>query len=119
MFPPVNEIIHITCKVINSPLVLGPNVIESLPKQAGGSVIGEKSGNNLLNVNNCIAKIEGEIAINNIPNYIRGIGYLCNITSKNIKVLITYNQVLNLEYLNKIIELIVYINNNKILIKFK
>ena len=36
------------------------------------------------------------------------------ITPKNIKVLITYNQVLNLEYLNKIIELIVYINNNKI-----
>ena len=76
VFPPVNEIIHITCKVINSSLVLGPNAVESPPIQAVGSAIGEKSGNNLLNVNNCIVKIEGEIKINNKPNYIRGIGYL-------------------------------------------
>ena len=70
-------------------------------------------------MDNCIVKIEGEIRINDKLNYINGIGYLCNITSKNIKVLITYNQILNLEYLNKIIDLIVYINNNKIGINMK
>ena len=119
VFPPVNEIIHITCKVINSSLVLGPNAVESPPIQAVGSAIGEKSGNNLLNVNNCIVKIEGEIKINNKPNYIRGIGYLCNITSKNMKVLITYNHVLNLECLYKMNKLIVYINNRELEINMK
>ena len=69
----------------------------------------------MFNYNNYIVKIEGEININNKSNYIRGIGYLCNIQSKNIKVLITYNKVINLEFLNnKSIRnqvLLVYCNN--------
>ena len=58
--------------------------------------------NKLLYINNFIVKIDMEIKINNISNCIKGIGYLCNITTKNIKVLITYNHVINLECLNKI-----------------
>ena len=72
-----------------------------------------------MNYNNYIFKIEGEVKINNISNYIRGIGYLCNIPSKNIKVLITYNKIINLEFLNNIKKLIIYINNKEIEIDMK
>ena len=119
VLPPVNDIINITCKVIKSPLVLDSNSIQSKPIMNNNIVINNQNGNNLLNVNNCIVKIEGEIKINNKPNYIRGIGYLCNITSKNMKVLITYNHVLNLECLNKMNKLIVYINNRELEINMK
>jgi len=73
----------------------------------------------MMNYNNYIFKIEGEVKINNISNYIRGIGYLCNIPSKNIKVLITYNKIINLEFLNNIKKLIIYINNKEIEIDMK
>ena len=75
--------------------------------------------NKLLYINNCIVKIDMEIKINNISNCIKGVGYLCNITTKNIKVLITYNHVINLECLNKINKLIIYINNRELEINMK
>ena len=64
-------------------------------------IINNNNINNQININNCIVKIEGEIRKINSLNYIKGIGYLCNITAKNIKALITYNKMINLSYLNK------------------
>ena len=40
------------------------------------------------------AKINGEI------KYTKGIGVLCNIPSKKIKALITYNHMMNFDFLN-------------------
>ena len=99
-------------------MILDSNKVQ-ITQPIGGEIINSQTNYNILNINNCIVKIEGEIKINNIPKYIRGIGYLCNIPSKNIKVLITYNKVINLEFLNNIKKLIVYINNKEIEIDMK
>ena len=76
-------------------------------------IINNNNINNQININNCIVKIEGEIRKINSLNYIKGIGYLCNITAKNIKALITYNKIINLKYLNKLKKLIININNEE------
>ena len=110
VFPPVNDIIYITCKVLKSPLVLDSD------KNQPSLIINDKV---IKNINNCIVKIDMEIKINNKSNNIKGIGYLCNITIKNMKVLITYSHVINLECLNKMNTLIIYINNKELEIDMK
>ena len=113
VFPPVNEIIHITCKIIKSPLVLDFNGMQST------KIINNNNINNQININNCIVKIEGEMEILDSLYYIKGIGYLCNIAAKNIKALITYNKMINLSYLNSLKKLIIIINNEEIEIDMK
>ena len=54
-----------------------------------------------------------EAKINNENKYTQGIGVLCNIPSKNIKVLITYNHMLNLDFLNKSEKMLLYINRKE------
>ena len=48
-----------------------------------------------------------------------GIGILCNIPSKKIKALITYNHLMNLDFLNNGEKMILYINKNQIEINIK
>ena len=45
--------------------------------------------------------------------YTSGIGILCNIPAKNIKALITYNNLINLDFLNKGEKLLLYINKKE------
>ena len=152
IIPSVNEVINITCRIIETPLVL--SFIGGLPTE---KITNYPYANNTDNMNNNVYKPNinympnnGKIPNNNIatnPNIdsntikidknillnrdpfiakfdvvinnngtkqdSQGIGYLCNIRTKNIKVLITYNYMINLNYLNNIIQLTVYINNNK------
>ena len=51
-------------------------------------------------MNKYLFKIEMEKKINNKEKLISGIGFLCNISFRNMKVLITYNHVINLDFLN-------------------
>ena len=60
-----------------------------------------------------IIKFEMETKINEEIIYTEGIGVLCNIPSKYIKVLITYNHMLNFDFLNKGEKMILYINKKE------
>ena len=95
VFPPVNDVIHITCRILKSPMVLSSNGVEQIIN------------------NNFIAQMKIEVQNNNGTNIINPMGYLCNIGNKNIKILITYYKKLNLECLNNITKFIVYINNEE------
>ena len=118
VLPPVNDIINIICKTLKSPLILDSNEEQTTKIIDNNNIINNKFDNNILNnyYNNYIVKIEGEIKNNSISSCVRGIGYLCNIASKNMKILITYNEIINLEILNNIQKLKIYINNKEIII---
>ena len=120
VLPPVNDIINVTCRILKSPLILDNNNMES-------NIIYnniEEENEDKININDdkikkCIVKIEMEIKIKDEYKYISGIGFLCNITSKNMKVFITYNHIIDLEILNNEKKLIFFINNKKIEINMK
>ena len=118
VLPPVNDVINIICKTLKSPLILDSNEEQPTKIIDNNNIINNKFDNNMLNnyYNNYIVKIEGEIKNNSISSCVRGIGYLCNIPSKNMKILITYNETINLEILNNIQKLKIYINNKEIII---
>ena len=83
--PKINDLIFITCNIQKSPLVL--------------------SGKTLYNINEEIkykylCKIEMEIKIDNKEKFISGLGILCNLRFKNMKAFITYNHVINFDFLN-------------------
>ena len=59
----------------------------------------------------CMCRIEMEINVEDKLKFINVMGFLCNITLKNMKVLITYNHIINLDILNNE-KILVYINNN-------
>ena len=54
-----------------------------------------------------------EAKINEKKKYISGLGILCNIPYKNIKALITYNHMINLDILNNEEKIILYINKKE------
>ena len=107
VLPPVNDIIYITCKVLKSPLVFDSEGVNSNPLYINNNV---PRNNNIPNVNDYIVQIEAEIKKDNISRYIRNIGYLCNINTKNIYALITAKKI---ESLNEINKLIISIDNKK------
>ena len=61
---------------------------------------GNKISINNYDLNKYIIKIKIETKINEKEEYALVIGILCNISSKNIKCLITYNHFINLDFLN-------------------
>ena len=54
-------------------------------------------------------KFEIEAKINEEKKYTSGLGILCNIPSKNIKAFITYNHLMNFDFLNKGEKMMLYI----------
>ena len=110
VLPPLNGIINITCTILKSNLVLSDNEEEE-------SNITSNNENELKydnsNLNEYIIKFEMEARINEENKYISGIGILCNISSKDIKVLITYNHLINLTFLNNGEKMILYINKKE------
>ena len=54
-----------------------------------------------------------EVKMNEENKYISGILVLCNIPYKNIKALIIYNHMINLDILNKGEKMILYINKKE------
>ena len=60
-----------------------------------------------------------EIETKEKEGIISGIGILCNIPSKKIQALITFNHIINFDYLNKEKKLILYNNNDQLEIDMK
>ena len=59
VLPPVNDVINITCNIINSPLILEPNGVQSTSiinnnNLLNNNAINDQSSNNLLYINNCM-----------------------------------------------------------------
>ena len=111
--PSINEIINITCKILKTPLILDNDEIEQ-------NIIfnNETSDDDEIddsNLKKYIIRIEMEIKRNKKPkpDYIYGIGVLCNIPAKNIKVLITYSNIIDLYILNEVKVLRILINNKE------
>jgi len=110
VLPPLNEIINITCTILKSPLVLN-NEIE--PEIISINEMENKDESNNSEINKYVIKFEMEAKINEKSNYTSGIGILCNIPSKQIKALITYNHKINFDFLNEGEKMILYINNKE------
>ena len=71
------------------------------------------------NLNEFITKFEMEAKIDKEIKYASGIGVLCNIPSKNIKALITYNHLMNIDFVLKGQKIILYINKKEYEINLK
>ena len=74
----------------------------------------EENNNNNSIINRFIVRLELEAKIKDKEEYSSGIGVLCNIPIKNIKALITFNKIINKDFLNKTKKLILYIDNKEI-----
>ena len=68
---------------------------------------------------NCVCKIKYEINKNGKLELITATGFFCNIQSKNIKVFITNNHVLNQDFLDKKKKLALDIEEEKKVINLK
>ena len=83
--PKINDLILITCNILKSPLVLNRESIYNFNEE---------------NKYKNLCKIEMEIKIDNKAKLISGVGILCNLRFKNMKAFITYNHVINFDFLN-------------------
>ena len=101
VLPPLNDVINITCTILKTKLILNNDKEYNID-------------NNIINDNDIykyIIKIEMEAKINGKDEFTSGMGILCNMPSKNMKCLITYNNIINIDYLNKGNKILLYINN--------
>ena len=105
VLPPLNDVININCTILKSNLIL------SNDKEYNNIIENKININNNNDIYKYIAKIEMEVNISGKDEYTSGIGVLCNIPSKNIKCLLTNNNTINLDYLNKGKKVVLYINN--------
>jgi hypothetical protein len=116
VLPPLNDVINITCNILKTNLILSDDEVESnlISYNTNEDVNKDKA-----NISDNIIKFEMEAKINGEIKYTKGIGVLCNIPSKKIKALITYNHMMNFDFLNKGEKMILYINKkeNEIYIK--
>ena len=120
VLPAYNGVIQIECKMIKSNPVLSDfnddetNLIFNnnnvmAPKQ----IINNSIDNDNLTINDYLAKFDMDAKINGENKFTSGIGILCNIPLKNIKVFITYNHMINFDFLNKGEKMCLYINNKE------
>ena len=109
VLPPLNGIINISCTILKSNLILSDDELE--PNQIPKNII--KDEEDYSNLNKYIIKFEMEAKIDKENKYTSGIGVLCNIPSINIKALITYNHLINLDLLNKSEKILLYVNKNE------
>jgi len=119
VLPPLNEIINVTCNILKTPLILGDENKES--NYNNELEIHDNIDDNEISkeIGKYIAIIKTEIKIDDNPKYISGLGLFCNIPTKNIKALITYQHILNLDFLNKAKNLSICINEKEIDINMK
>ena len=74
---------------------------------------GNKISINNYDLNKYIIKIKIETKINDKEGYALGIRILCNIFSKNINCLITYNNYINLDFLNTEKKMLLCLNDKE------
>ena len=108
--PPLNDVINITCNILKTNLILSDDEVESnlISYNTNEDVNKDKA-----NISDYVIKFEMEAKINGEIKYTKGIGVLCNIPSKKIKALITYNHMMNFDFLNKGEKMILYINKKE------
>ena len=141
--PPINRIINITCTVLKTNIVLNEieslsnkiseNKIEEEndSKESNSKDNNSKDNNSKENnskdnnskdnnskdnnakENDFVIKFEMEAKINDENTVISGIGVLCNIPSKKIKALITYNHMISLNLLNRVEKISLYIKRRE------
>ena len=118
VLPPVNnDIIDVACTILKTPLVLG-NKGEDI--NLYNDMEDDININNIdLMINQYLIRLEMEVEINGKNELASGIGILCNIPIKKLKALITYNHLINFDFLNEGKKIILYINNKEIEIDLK
>ena len=113
VLPPVNDIINITCTILKTPLIIDNNEFDLNYYND----VEDDININLVNIgeimNKYIIKFEVEANIDEKVEFRSGIGVICNIPSKRMKALITFNHLINLSFLNQSKKLILYINNKE------
>ena len=107
VLPPLNGITNINCNILKTGLILTDEKLESSSISYN---IKEYENIDNTNIKEYIIKFEMETKIKEEIKYNQGIGILCNIPSKSIKALITYNHMINFDFLNKGEKMILYIN---------
>ena len=107
VLPPINDITNITCNILDTNLILSDNILES---NLNSNYTKEDENKNM---EDYVIKFEMETKINEKIKFTEGIGVLCNIPSKNIKALLTYNHMLNFDFLNKGEKMLLYINKKE------
>jgi len=117
VLPSVNEIINVTCKILTTPLVLDNNNIEenNINKINIKDYDGTDNKDNLneVDIKKCICNIDQEIKINDTFKNINGLGFICNISNKNMKAFITYNHIIDFEFIKNEEKLIYYNYKNE------
>ena len=109
ILPPINGIITINCNILKTPLILDDNNISEKIYNKLNNINNYNENNNKYNY---ICEIKMEINEDGKYKYISSMGLLCNIKDKNMKAIITYSNIINLDILNKENKLI-YFKNNK------
>ena len=119
VLPAVNDIINITCTILKTPLILSNNDFDLNYYHD----VEDEININLTNIgeimNKYIIRFEIEANINGNNEFRSGIGVLCNIPSKKLKAIITFNHSLNLEFLNDGKKMVLYINDREVEIDMK
>ena len=86
ILPPVNDIIHVNCKILTTPLVLDSNIEEKNINEINNN--NEKENEEKINdedIKKCIYNIKQEIKIKDKYKFITGFGFIFNIPQKNMK----------------------------------
>ena len=99
-----NNNINVSCSLFNTPIVL-KNFIDN-------NINFVNEDNNIININLKKNIVKINMVINNNKS-ILGFGILCNIPLKNMKALITYNNIIDNEFLYNQKKLIFFIENEK------
>ena len=90
VLPPVNGIINITCTILKTPLIMTNNFEDN------NYIHNEINNNNDDSIlKKYVIKFEMEVKIKEKDGCASGVGILCNIPSKKIKALITFNHLIN------------------------
>ena len=81
-------------------------------------ILNNNEENNKINsfdssINRNLIQFQMEAKINEKDEFTSGIGILSNISYKNIKVIITYNHLINIDFLNQGKKMILHINNEE------
>ena len=113
VLPPLNDVIDITCKILKTNLILNDNNEDIYNNEI------EENKNNDSIINQYMIRFELEAKINSKKEYKSGLGILCNIPTKNIKALLTFNSIINIDFLNETNKIIIYNNNKEIEINMK
>ena len=116
----INGVININCEIYTTPLVLDNNSKSENDINAINIINddnnGKKKEDKIIEIDEkkreCICNIEQEIKKKDKKKEVIGLGFLCNIPSKNMKAFITYNHVIDSEFLNNE-QKILYYNHKK------